>query len=274
VRSAEESGAARDPGLEAAVPFRFACHRCARCCSAGTGHVWVEEHECAPLAHALGMTVEAFAARHLRRVADPRPPWNGRTRLALREAQGVNGGDRGGRCALLVGLNECSVYGARPEHCRTFPYWPSVLAGGQGFESARATCPGIAVVVAPERAAPAHDALARLYDDVGAPPARATCCLDDERAEELFATALEADHAARETAAAREREPRDAHACRLGDGAPLACRTDGDRERFARAFERLRAIEREHGYPAAYGRLRELLRSRGVERDAGKAARA
>lgn len=305
-----EENPERDRGLAAAVPFRFACHRCARCCTAGAGYVWVEEHECAPLAHALGMNVEAFAALHLRRVVDPR---DGRARLSLREQVGENAGERGGRCALLVGSNECSVYAARPAHCREFPYWPSVLAGGAGFEAARATCPGIAVVVDEERATRAHAALDELYASVGEPPPREHCCLDDERADELFATALEADRALEElrareqhaTARVERRDTkddskgdatrdaardanggvaRDEHAacgrvatgprrhagrpsCRLGAAAPLACRLGGDPERFARAFERLRAIEREHDYPVAYGRMNELLRSRGTNLD-------
>lgn len=258
--------AARDErGLRGIVPFRFACHRCARCCSAGAGHVWVEDDECRALAQALGMSVEAFVARYVRRVSDPR---DGRARLALREEHRETSGERGGRCALLVGLNECSAYSARPRHCREFPYWTSVLGERAAFESARETCPGIAVVVDDKTRERAHAALAALYAEVGGATERGGCCLALERDEGVFATALEADFAL----AARSRASSAECGCQFGAGAPLACRAGSDPERFEALFARLRAIERECGYPAAYGRLRELLQSRGFTFESSRGA--
>ena len=60
-------------------------------------------------------------------------------RLSLRE--GANGA-----CCLLEGLSECSVYDARPDQCRSFPYWPSILAGGEALGEAAAYCPGLEVL--------------------------------------------------------------------------------------------------------------------------------
>ncbi len=238
-----------DPGLAAAVPFRFECSRCGHCCSGGDGHVWLQPGEVDALAAALGAGGAAFAATHVRSVSDPR---TGERRLAL--AQG-----RDGRCSLLAGRNTCRAYDARPEHCRAFPYWPSVMAGGAGFEAARATCPGIAVVVESGRRQRAFAALEGLYrrlDASAAPAGEQGCCLDGARADDLYMSALEADHAA-------ERGTRDP-ACRLGPARPLGCRVaragaDGERWRGE-----LRAIERGEDYPAAYGEARALLRARGV----------
>lgn len=236
-----------DPGLAAAVPFRFACHRCAHCCTGGSGYVWLEDGESEAMARELGASVESFTRRFVRLAIDPR---SGAQRPALREDDAA-----GGRCALLVGANECSVYAARPAHCRAFPYWPSVMEGGAGFEAARATCPGIAVVVhaaARERAFAALEAFREAFSS--AVP-DAGCCLEREADEELFVSALEADHAvARARADGR---------CRLGGARPLACRVARwpAEERDA-AFAALRTLERDLDYPRAFGPIRAMMKAR------------
>lgn len=252
---------ARNPGLDAAVPFRFACSRCGHCCSGGEGYVWLDPDEVEPLARALELNPSSFLDHHARDATDPR---TGERRLALRERAD-------GRCTLLEGRNTCRAYDARPVHCRTFPYWPSVMAGGAGFEAARATCPGIAVVVDPERAERAFTALEALVVEIrtelegpktGPGPAEG-CCLDGPAADDLYMSALEADYAAARIHAAAQARAEDG--CRLGPARPLGCHVarasadDGERWRA-----RLRAIEREHAYPAAYGEARALLGARGV----------
>lgn len=244
--------AVREDGLAGVVPFRFACHRCGHCCSGGTGFVWLADGEVERMAAQLDMTSAAFTRMYVRHVVDPR---TGEMRAALREVE-----NEGGRCALLRGKNACSVYDARPEHCRKFPYWDAVLADAIAFEGARATCPGIAVVVdeiVRERAFAALRALYASLDasaDACAEPA--TCCLAGEDESATFATALEADYALAGV-------PSSSAGCRLGDRRPLGCRTRAIDERPLRA---VRAIERETGYPAAYSRLSLLLAVRtGVE---------
>ncbi len=250
-----------DPGLAAAVPFRFACSRCGHCCSGGDGYAWLDVDEVEPLARALDMTAASFVALHAREATHP---VTGERRLALRER-----GD--GRCTLLEGRNTCRAYTARPRHCRDFPYWPSVMAGGAGFEAARATCPGIAVLVPGERAVAAFALLAELYaalDEHAEANSRPTsCCLDTNVSDELFMSALEADYAAECARASAAEAPTDdgVATCRLGRARPLGCRgaqTDPARAEQARA--RLRAIERETGHPVAYGAAHALLAARGV----------
>lgn len=243
------------PGLSGVVPFRFACQRCGHCCSGAEGYVWLEDGESERLAAALELAPEVFERRHVRAVVDPE---RGELRRALTEdALG------GGRCSLLVGRNTCRAYAARPEQCRSFPYWRAVLQDRAAFEAARATCPGIAVVVEPELAARADRELAALYAELGPRPQRASCCLDAPGGSAVFATALEADHAAR-ARAARAADAAAGPGCRLGEAAPLTCRLAADADGPA-WHARLRALERALGYPAAYAPLGELLAARGVD---------
>lgn len=253
-----------DPrGLAAARPFRFACQRCGNCCSGGSGFVWVDEDEIASMAQRLSMQPARFAERHLKRAVDPR---SGAERWSLRERA-----DAGGACSLLVGRNTCAVYEARPRHCREFPYWEHVLAGGAGFESARETCPGIAVVVPEEtrRAACAalDERVGPLVEQAEAVRAEESgCCLDGAQADERWCSGLEADRAA----AALQGGARAASGCRLGAERPLCCTLSSldDPAVHEAARAAVRGVEREHGYPASYGPLRAQLRSRGVETDA------
>lgn len=247
--SAESS----DPGLVGRVPFRWACQRCARCCTAGSGHVWLAPGEIERMAAALAMDIGAFEARYVREVTDPA---SGARRRSLRE----DGSGEGGRCALLVGANECSVYAARPEHCKAFPYWPSVLRDERAFETARAICPGIAVVVPDARREEAFAALRELYAELPSrePPQR--CCAEVEP-DALHATGLEADHAS--SYAGEEAGCASDARCRYGVARPLGCRVaDAPAAAAEHAFARLRSLERALDYPPAYGRLADLLRAR------------
>lgn len=237
--------------------FTFACQRSGRCCTQGEGYVWLAPEEPARLAAALGLTLEVFARRFVRRAVDPR---SGRERLSLRLADG--------RCALLEGARHCSVYAARPEQCRTFPFWPSVLAGGDAFERARSTCPGIAVVVPDAVRARARgrlDELARRW------PAPGPSCPFEDRGASVWIGGLEADRLADELAERGAEPAPEAGACpceaggrcTAGSARPLACRLPGapaDEHRAAR--DAVSAIESELGYPRAYGLLAQLLRAR------------
>lgn len=258
------------PGLDGIVPFRFRCQRSGRCCTGGAGYVWVEPDEIDALAAAVGQSPEEFAYGSLREVPDPR---TGALRLSLRERPQVAGGQSGG-CALLEGQNECTVYGARPRHCRQFPYWTSVLEDADGFEAARATCPGISPLpdpVAQERAFAELEVLyAELDAEVSAHSPRCElsgrCCRFEEAGHVLYATALETDYAVRQhpEAHAPEAEGRCPYhvrgLCTAREGRPLGCRTyfcdplteNVLLEVHERYLTRVRAIEREHGYPAAY----------------------
>lgn len=271
-----ERASDRDSGARGVVPFEFDCHRCGRCCTGGEGRVWLEDGEIDAMASALGMSADAFEHRYVRTVPDPRG--TGAMRRSLRESdEGA-----GGRCVLLEGANHCSVYEARPEHCRSFPFWPSVLETERGFEAARATCPGIRVLVSDDVRTDAFARLEALYaelDDLLASVrpvciARGVCCRFEEADHVLYATGLEADFAL-----AKYPDPPEPEAegrcpyhrngkCTAREGRPLGCRTyycdPTLREALEATHERclaeIRSIERDLGYPARYAPFPEMVR--------------
>ncbi|MEZ5978154.1 MAG: YkgJ family cysteine cluster protein [Planctomycetota bacterium] len=269
-----------DPGLRGVKPFRFECHRCGNCCTHGDGHVWLAPGEDARLAAVLGLELDAFRRRHVRTVVDPR---SGELREALREEP-----EGSGRCALLEGANQCTAYTARPEHCRTFPYWPSVLDDADGFERAREVCPGIRPEVddaARERAFARLAELHRRVENAVANSravclARGVCCRFEEAGHRLYATGLEADYAAH---LAPDAPPPEAEGrcpyhvagrCTAREGRPLGCRTyfcdAGPGEALEALHEtflaEVRKIERDCGIEPTYAPFPDLLRVRGVGR--------
>lgn len=110
-----------------AAGLRFSCRRCGACCTGEPGHVWLAEEEVASLAAHCGMPREAFLGRYARRVYGM---WS------LRE-------EEDGRCIFFARETGCSVYAARPRQCRTWPFWPRIVAERRAWEEEAAHCPGM-----------------------------------------------------------------------------------------------------------------------------------
>jgi Fe-S-cluster containining protein len=253
------------PSSEA--PFEWSCRRSGRCCTHGEGRVWLLEGEEEALARATGLSLESFRARHVVQVGEGR---------SLRTP--------GGRCTLLAGENECTVYSARPAQCASFPYWPAILEGGAAYRRALATCPGLRPRIPADIRERAFAALRLLYAEVEREIAarapvcdlKGVCC-DFERSDHvLYATRLETDYAVTQAqqrgsalAPSAELPPRERKLCPFWkdglcthrEGRPLGCRIyfcdpsyDGAPlyERFHAAIQQLCAAS---GYPYSYGRF-------------------
>jgi Fe-S-cluster containining protein len=126
---------ARPDGPEGGKGLRFACTLCGNCCSGPPGYVLVDDDECAALARRLGLGVEDFIRRYTHRMSEGR---------SLNERLGPAGYD----CVFLdrqtvPGRAVCAVYEDRPRQCRSWPFWPSLLASRRAWEAAGRTCPGI-----------------------------------------------------------------------------------------------------------------------------------
>ena len=103
----------------------FSCTRCGDCCTGAPGYVWVEPTEIDALAKHLGLSVDNFGERYLRKVG---------RRYSLIEKPG-------GDCVFFD--KGCSVYPARPTQCRTFPFWRGNLKSERAWDEIADECPGI-----------------------------------------------------------------------------------------------------------------------------------
>ena len=107
--------------------LRFECTRCGACCAGAPGYVWVEYEEIRRLAERLALSIEQFGKAYLRRVGN---------RLSLIETSEH-------ACIFWDSRDGCTVYDARPDQCRTWPFWRGNLASPADWERTAGLCPGI-----------------------------------------------------------------------------------------------------------------------------------
>jgi hypothetical protein len=103
----------------------FTCTGCGDCCRR-PGYVFLEDGDEERLAAHLEIDVEELRRRYLTRV-------HGEWVLEVLEGQ---------ECVFLDG-DACGVYGGRPTQCRTYPFWPEVVADPRSWDEEREHCPGI-----------------------------------------------------------------------------------------------------------------------------------
>ncbi len=107
--------------------LRFACQpNCGACCSQA-GEVWVSGPEIHRLATFLRLPQPQFRKRYLRKI-------HGKHALI----DNAHGG-----CIFLSPDLKCTVYEARPDQCRTYPFWPQILRDKTSWEWESLKCPGI-----------------------------------------------------------------------------------------------------------------------------------
>ena len=107
--------------------MRFACQSCGGCCrSRGRFHyVYVSLPERRRLARCLHLSVRTFTVRYCNKTEGF---------FHLRSS--------GRDCVFLEG-NRCRVHCARPEQCRTWPFWPENMPPRVWRRDIAAKCPGI-----------------------------------------------------------------------------------------------------------------------------------
>ena len=109
--------------------LRFSCTRCGNCCAGTPGYVWVEDEEIERLAGHLGLELDAFGRSYLRLV-------EGRLSLVEKTSHA---------CVFWDAQGGCSVYDARPDQCRTWPFWQGNVATVEAWEGTKRVCPGAGV---------------------------------------------------------------------------------------------------------------------------------
>lgn len=107
--------------------LRFKCTQCGNCCTGAPGFVWVTKDEVEALARDVGLAVDEFERKYVRRVG---------IRMSLVEFPN-------GDCVFFDGqTRRCTVYNARPRQCRTWPFWHSNVRTEEAWQETCAVCPG------------------------------------------------------------------------------------------------------------------------------------
>ncbi len=123
-------GAARAEGPWWKGGLRFTCTGCGDCCRGPEpGYVEVDAAMIARLAAHMGLEADAFSRRYVRWVAS-----EGKHSLTERP---------NGDCIFWDDGAGCRVYEARPDQCRTFPFWPEVVESPEAWAEAAEACPGM-----------------------------------------------------------------------------------------------------------------------------------
>jgi Fe-S-cluster containining protein len=108
--------------------LRFSCARCSECCRIDPGFVFLREGDLSALVPALKTKYAEFIQRYCRWTPDV----DGKERLSLKEKANYD---------CILWSNGCACYEARPLQCRTYPFWPSMLASRKTWEAM--SCPGM-----------------------------------------------------------------------------------------------------------------------------------
>jgi uncharacterized protein len=115
----------------------FGCTQCGNCCTGPPGAVWFNDAEAQAMATERGLSESAFRDRYARKIDG---------RWSLNEIKTEHGYD----CVFLdrvtiPGKAICGMYKSRPQQCRTWPFWPEILASKRSWESYRrqTPCPGM-----------------------------------------------------------------------------------------------------------------------------------
>lgn len=121
---------------EEGFDFQFDPTQCASCgglcCLGDSGYVWISDDEIDRLAELLGLSLQETHDNYL---------YEAEHRFSIREIELANGGYA---CIFFdTEKRRCTIYEARPEQCRTFPFWDEYfLFKDETFYM----CPGIEMV--------------------------------------------------------------------------------------------------------------------------------
>ena len=107
--------------------LRFQCTACGACCTGPGGAVWLSDEDEARLSRTLSVSKETLRAQYLRKLFG---------KYILKE------GDSDGRCIFLK-EQRCIVYEARPDQCKSYPWWPSLLESPERWTEESRRCEGI-----------------------------------------------------------------------------------------------------------------------------------
>jgi hypothetical protein len=107
--------------------LKFSCTQCGKCCTGFEGIVHLSEKEIELIANHLNLSIDIFKKNYLR-IVDKK--W------ALRE-------DKENFDCIFYKDKLCTIYNVRPNQCKTYPFWPSILKSKKSWEEEKQFCEGI-----------------------------------------------------------------------------------------------------------------------------------
>ena len=116
--------------------LHFRCTQCGNCCSGAPGYVWLTGDDMTRMAAFLGVPIDDFTRRHVRRVGND---------YSVIEKTNHD-------CIFLHRAGDkatCSIYPVRPTQCRTWPFWNMNLKSPDAWSLASCRCPGMCDASAP-----------------------------------------------------------------------------------------------------------------------------
>jgi uncharacterized protein len=139
----EESGSKEGIKPWFSSGLAFSCSMCGNCCSGSSGSVRFTDAEADEMAAQVKLNTEDFYSKYTRR--------RGRGNRAYFELKEVRTDSGAMDCVFLdrskiPGKAICSLYGARPGQCRTWPFWPELLESEKAWKDAKLGpegCPGL-----------------------------------------------------------------------------------------------------------------------------------
>lgn len=120
--------------------LHFDCNGCSKCCRFAGGVVLLSQSDLSRLAQWTQLTCEQFITVYCRYLkAD-----DGKEYLCLKNLHGNSNDGIGGDCVFWdSSIPGCQAYEARPDQCRSYPFWTKVLASKDSWDKEIADCPGI-----------------------------------------------------------------------------------------------------------------------------------
>lgn len=106
------------------------CDSCGgNCCIGDSGYIWITENEITRLAQHLNLTINEVGFKYLMRTG---------FKYSIKEIQL----DSDNYACVFFDLKkrQCSIYDARPQQCRTFPFWDYYK---ENVEEVKKECPAI-----------------------------------------------------------------------------------------------------------------------------------
>ena len=114
-------------------PYKFDEDKCStcegNCCIGESGYIWITKEECVTLANHLDISLEVLGREYIFKQG---------YKYSIKEKKISNNNYA---CIFFdLEKKQCSIYEARPQQCRTFPFWEYFKTN---IEEVKEECPAI-----------------------------------------------------------------------------------------------------------------------------------